>query len=412
MSDGFSLFGGVDRSRPESVQAPMAVDRSTTSASGELPAAGDSGQVAAAVLGPIREEAARLPPASDADAERRFRRVLDEVLYDIREGLTAHSAARARTALQTEVPAWFERRRAQEKERDAEMARMAEAMGKALKAIHGDDQRFHGQFDQHMQRMRQAAGGASAGAAARGTADKLLQIIDDATHELEQKRQAEERHMRQLSEMVRGLHQQLDEVRGQAQTDGLTGLFNRKSFDERLSDELKKSRLTPYHFCLIMIDLDHFKQVNDSHGHVAGDKVLAAAAKAIQAVVLRKEDFCARCGGEEMAVLLADCGAVLGLRTAEAIRQRIASIVLPGAGRAEIRPTASLGVAEGLDSDTPEDLVARADKALYAAKHWGRNRVEVAGQRPAGAGAGPELAPNRVGSTSLRRPFPPVPSRR
>ena len=164
----------------------------------------------------------------------------------------------------------------------------------------------------------------------------------------------------------------------EALEDALTGLFNRKSFDDRLEGELRKSRLAPYHFSLVMIDLDHFKNVNDTYGHVVGDRVLQACGKALQEVVLRRSDFCARYGGEEMAVILADCPASGAAMVAENLRKGIGTVRVK-AGAKEIEVTASFGVAEGCDADLAEDLIERADAALYIAKRSGRNKVVVAG---------------------------------
>ena len=128
-----------------------------------------------------------------------------------------------------------------------------------------------------------------------------------------------------------------------------------------------------------MIDLDHFKEVNDTYGHVIGDRVLQMTSKAVQEVVLRRSDFCARYGGEEMAVILADCLAPGGHKVAEAIREQIAALEVP-VGKKSIQRTASLGVAVGCDGDEAEDIIGRADSALYVAKRSGRNKVVVAGE--------------------------------
>ena len=261
------------------------------------------------------------------------------------------------------------------KARTAELAAVIELMGRALKSIQGDDTEFHGGLEQSLQRLRQAASGVQV----RHVGKRLEQLLDATTEQLAAQRQARERRIRGLSDMVQGLHEQLSQARVKLTEDALTGLYNRGSFDARLEAELKKCRLSPYRFALIMIDLDNFKSVNDEHGHVAGDRVLVACAQATQAIVLRRSDFCARYGGEEMAVLLTDCDMDGGRKVAEAIRERIASLEI-STGQGVVHQTASFGVSEGCDEAVAVDVIERADAALYAAKRAGRNRVVVAGR--------------------------------
>lgn len=154
--------------------------------------------------------------------------------------------------------------------------------------------------------------------------------------------------------------------------DGLTGVGNRKFLDVRLADILKKGTK----ISVIMLDIDHFKKVNDTYGHQAGDEVLQNFAQVIKNI-LRPEDLLARYGGEEFVIVMQK---PLGkaLVVAERIRKAVESTsVNTTAGNINI--TTSLGVATQNDGDTPETIVDRADKALYQAKHKGRNRVEKEG---------------------------------
>ncbi|WP_217915816.1 GGDEF domain-containing protein [Miltoncostaea marina] len=153
-----------------------------------------------------------------------------------------------------------------------------------------------------------------------------------------------------------------------ATTDGLTGLANRRVFHERLAGEAARARRAGRPLSLVMIDLDHFKAVNDTHGHQAGDEVLRAMATRLRETS-RAGDVVARFGGEEMAWLLPDAAWADALEAAERLRSRIRGEPVGAAGRV----TASLGVAE-MDGRGPEDLVRRADLALYRAKAGGRDR--------------------------------------
>ncbi len=318
----------------------------------------------------VSGEGAEPPDAKD----RKLRLSIEEVLYDLETGMTAYSATKAIDLLGKELPAWFARRRAAEEDRNKEMTHLIGVMGKALKAIEGDDHLFHDSLDSNLDRLRKAADTVQV----RSASARLLRIVDEAAEQVAEQRATADKRIRNLSEMVRGLHEELEVVKVEAQEDALTGLFNRKSFDDRLEIELRKSRLTPYQFSLVMIDLDHFKAVNDNYGHVIGDRVLQACGKALQEVVMRRSDFCARYGGEEMAVILADCPGAGAQKVAENLRQSIASVRVK-AGKKDIEVTASFGIAEGCDADLAEDVIERADSALYAAKRTGRNKVVLAG---------------------------------
>ena len=166
-----------------------------------------------------------------------------------------------------------------------------------------------------------------------------------------------------------------DQVQDQARTDALTGLYNRREFDRRLKEELERSRRYTHLFSLLMLDIDHFKVVNDTYGHPAGDEVLRALAARIRGQV-RPVDQVARYGGEEFTVILPETGGAGALAFAERLCAAIAAVPFAlDAGRS-IHLTASIGVASfPQDGETERDLIAAADHALYGAKQSGRNRV-------------------------------------
>ena len=159
-----------------------------------------------------------------------------------------------------------------------------------------------------------------------------------------------------------------------AVTDGLTGLVNRRRFAEVVQAEIERLRRSKGSAAVMMVDIDHFKQVNDSLGHAAGDAVLLHMG-AIARDTLRKVDVVARVGGEEFAVVLPDCDGAEALVAAERLRRDVEERSREnGAGAGGI--TVSIGVTELRDADTyPDEALHRADRALYAAKRAGRNRV-------------------------------------
>jgi diguanylate cyclase (GGDEF)-like protein len=164
------------------------------------------------------------------------------------------------------------------------------------------------------------------------------------------------------------------EVRRLAEEDPLTGLANRGAFTAALGRELARARRHARPLSLLLLDLDHFKAVNDRHGHPAGDAVLRAVAAAVGPLV-RPEELFARIGGEELALVLPDAPLQGALAFGEKIRRAIEALAVEHAG-ATIRITVSIGAAVlAPDDASPDALVARADAKLYEAKQGGRNRV-------------------------------------
>ncbi|UWU78334.1 diguanylate cyclase [Bradyrhizobium huanghuaihaiense] len=175
-----------------------------------------------------------------------------------------------------------------------------------------------------------------------------------------------------------------DKLAALATTDGLTGLANRRTFDERLTDEWARARRDGTQLSLLLIDVDHFKKFNDHYGHLAGDGCLRALSRILSAHARRPADLAARYGGEEFAVLLPDTGPDGCAEVGEAIRQALRDLAMLHAQNPPSRlVTVSVGAAASLPSETTADastLVAAADRALYAAKDNGRDRLVMSGQ--------------------------------
>ncbi len=157
--------------------------------------------------------------------------------------------------------------------------------------------------------------------------------------------------------------------------DGLTKLFNKKHFMDRIESELSYARRHAAQLSLVMMDVDHFKKVNDTYGHLAGDMVLSTLATAIQSA-LRGEDLLARYGGEEFVILCRGSSAATTGVAAERVRARVQGTAFVFSGKT-IPITVSLGVAAYVNGQTSTQLISAADAALYEAKHAGRNRVVV-----------------------------------
>lgn len=169
-----------------------------------------------------------------------------------------------------------------------------------------------------------------------------------------------------------------------ATTDPLTGLFNRRKFNRELAMEMLRAQRYGTPLSLVMYDIDHFKNVNDSYGHQTGDRVLIDLSRFV-ATHIRQNDLLARWGGEEFVIVAPGLDGAAAVRFAEKLRDAMVAIRVSG-----MRPvTCSFGVAQFEADDTLDEFVARADQAMYRAKIAGRNRVEAA---PSKAGGTPELA--------------------
>lgn len=200
--------------------------------------------------------------------------------------------------------------------------------------------------------------------------------LHKAREELEQR--VEERTA-DLTHINAALQQEIEarahmqvELERLATTDTLTGIRNRRAFDEQLALEVNRARRYGTPLALVLIDIDHFKRINDRYGHQIGDRVLVELAGVVGSRLRASEVF-ARWGGEEFIVLAPNTSADDAVHLAEEIRARVAAHEFPGVGQV----TVSLGVTEYAPDDTSDSLWKRADTALYRAKAGGRDRVEV-----------------------------------
>ncbi len=161
-----------------------------------------------------------------------------------------------------------------------------------------------------------------------------------------------------------------------ASTDKLTGLINRQELDRQLLQLQDSQQHNARPLCAILLDLDHFKNINDQHGHLAGDAIIQATARVIRSQ-LRNNDIVARWGGEEFLIILRDCPLPDAQKLAGLVRTAIENASVEWQGQ-QLRITASLGLAEHKPNESMDSLFTRADEALYRAKNAGRNRVENA----------------------------------
>jgi len=243
---------------------------------------------------------------------------------------------------------------------------------------------------------------ASHGADSAAFSDALRELSADSLHDPQRLRQtlahlAEQartmtrrsqemgRRIAQSSEQIEALRSELEDARRDAETDALTGLSNRRAFDQRLAALAREAAASGQPLAMILIDIDHFKSVNDRFGHPVGDALLRRTASTLNAT-LREHGRAARFGGEEFAVLLPGLRVAEALAVAEALRHAVEgqSLALRTTGIKLGDVTVSLGLAMLRPGDDELRLTERADAALYRAKQEGRNRCCVDGQ-PAAA---------------------------
>ncbi len=205
---------------------------------------------------------------------------------------------------------------------------------------------------------------------------EVLSTVIELGRVMEERRQAQKQRVSQLGDQVKVLGQELDVTRRQSEVDVLTQLFNRRAFDEYLERTLELQRVFSQDACLMMIDVDNFKSINDSFGHPVGDDVLRKVADTVTRLFIRKSDFVARFGGDEIAVVLRETTLKESQTLATRLLNLLRSIDIERDG-INVKVRASVGVAKANIGDTCITWMERADQALYDANRAGRDRAVV-----------------------------------
>lgn len=202
-------------------------------------------------------------------------------------------------------------------------------------------------------------------------------VVDAVRQSMAVRRKREAEQVWALGERVRDLREELSEVRKQAELDPLTQLANRAALDAQLAHIASLGVLIGDAPWLMLVDLDHFKTVNDTYGHPGGDEVLRQVSKCLSRTFLRKQDVVSRYGGEEFAAVLLDTTEAQMFMLTERLMSSVRDLVVAHGGH-EISVTLSVGLASLLPGESPGDWLGRADAALYRAKNEGRDIYRVA----------------------------------
>jgi diguanylate cyclase len=206
----------------------------------------------------------------------------------------------------------------------------------------------------------------------------LMGTILTATRDMESTTRELEEKLEESKRKIEELNSNLDEVRSESRTDALTGIDNRKSFDEQIILKTNQAKETGQELCLLLGDIDFFKKFNDTYGHQTGDQVLRLVAHSIKSNV-KGRDVAARYGGEEFTVILPQTNLRDAVKLGNYIRETIQAkeLVKRSTGESLGTVTMSFGAARYIPGEPPSELIKRADACLYAAKHAGRNRVKA-----------------------------------
>jgi diguanylate cyclase len=277
----------------------------------------------------------------------------------------------------TDATLWSLYRESYVQDEDA-LEAMREALRQIIASVQHDFRRSGeslGSYMQTLERFSELLDEPASPAAMSAEVNKVLQ--DTRRTRQDQSRISHE--LSHISSEVESLRKELEQVKEESLTDGLTGLSNRKAFDAVLEHTVHSARESGMEFCVLLVDIDHFKLVNDTYGHLVGDKVLRFTAATLKRLV-RGKDTVARYGGEEFALILPDTGMEGASTVAEHIRETVSAGDLKdkNGNNSYGRITVSIGITGFHASDLPNKLIERADRALYLAKEHGRNRVENA----------------------------------
>ena len=233
-----------------------------------------------------------------------------------------------------------------------------------------EDQESDQQVDNYLVQLRAATEGGSFSEVKHA----LLSVVQGMNTVIDERKKRQQQRIKRLGEKLRAVEQELGSVRKEMILDPLTRLYNRGALDLQLERTASVSFFSETPACVFMVDIDHFKQINDTHGHPAGDAVIQQLADRLVSTFPRKTDFVSRYGGEEFCVLLPGADLELcqrlGDRLLEAVRRepfRYQAISIP--------VTVSVGIAELMRGETVPTWLERADRALYRAKESGRNQL-------------------------------------
>ncbi len=258
-------------------------------------------------------------------------------------------------------------------QKEFELKNIIELLRNGLSGLIGDTQNFNSQiYDQNvrMEALTQLDD-------IRKIKESLQTEVSAMKQIIQEKQSSDSKRIDSLSEEISILRTSLEQVKDASQLDAMTGSFNRMTFDSRMQWTIQRSQIVWNPVSLMMCDLDNFKSINDTYGHLVGDRVLKCFVHECK-TMFRTNDFISRYGGEEFAILLPGISLRKALKRAQSFCKFLSGkqfMIEPTTPNDRIGFTVSIGVSELRKGDTADAFIGRADKALYKAKHSGKNRA-------------------------------------
>ncbi|HEX3757355.1 MAG TPA: diguanylate cyclase [Kofleriaceae bacterium] len=322
--------------------------------------------VATAMLGCVRALVLDIDELGAPELKTRLAQLAVQLRTDGDPGELAHGCADRRS----EILEFAEREREYLERRDAELHRIIQVLSDGLAGVSQGAAAYHRRLLENGSRL-EAASRLSDLMKMRAAITAEVQGLRAAVAERQVEEQSQTKALRSEIEQLR---QNVARAQNEARTDPLTGAANRAAFDEELVRRCELAAAGREGFALVFADIDHFKQINDTYGHPVGDRVLTAFVEFLRARI-RRDDTLARYGGEEFGVILPGASLRPALRKARQLNEELARCDWAVDPTTKLRFTASMGVTTWQIGDDATALVGRADRALYRAKHEGRNRV-------------------------------------
>lgn len=298
---------------------------------------------------------------------------LDRIAADILEEGTGSVAEHSISDHKQFILDFIGRQKEQNREKEAEFKNIIELLRSGMTGLIGDTQNFNSRMYNQNVRMEAITQLDDI----RKIKESLKAEVAEMKQVIGEKQARDSKMIESLSKEVAVLRSSLEQVKDAALIDAMTGAYNRKTFDTRMKWVVKRSGIVWSPTSLMMCDLDNFKQINDTYGHIVGDRVLKCFVQECK-TMFRSDDFVARYGGEEFAILLPGISLRKALSRAQSfcrllsLKQFVVDALRPDE---RVCFTVSIGVSELRRDDTPEALIDRADKALYKAKRTGKNRA-------------------------------------
>jgi diguanylate cyclase len=309
---------------------------------------------------------------SEIDA-REFKKKLETLQGKFQAGEKTRTIAGQFDRQKSDILTHIQRQKTYIRERESEFREIIDLMTAAMTGLDNENRDFYSSIRSRGERFEQIT-----------LLDDIKRIKNELVREVEamqtlvrEKENQDRKALDALSSQVDGLKRELDKARHSANTDALTGVNNRKALDDHLRSLVERNSVARLPFALLMMDIDDFKQLNDTYGHTVGDRMLLAFAEKCRAGV-RSDDFLARYGGEEFTLILPGASLRNAAKKAKQLCKTIASARYaagdsPNADAVSV--TVSIGVSAYRKGDTVERLVERADRCLYKAKTTGKNRA-------------------------------------